>query len=296
MERPDLLVVDLDGTLLNRQGEISQENLAALHRAEQEGLPLIVATGRTASECRPILEQIKGTKAFIGASGSLLTHLATEQTIDRRVMAPTLVQQVLETCPLEDAAIMLLKDQHQTGVDYIVVGDADLHPVSQWWFEITGASWHRISRIEDDPHPEHTVRAGAVGSPCQFDPMVERIDDAMGKAVLARHWEAVTSSSHAGTKIHLLEVFHPEADKWTMIQSWCAHANIACERTAAVGDGLNDVMMIKRSRLGIAMANADHRVLAVADAVTGDHDHHGVAELIDDLLDGRLHLGMSEQG
>ncbi len=86
---------------------------------------------------------------------------------------------------------------------------------------------------------------------------------------LARHWEAVTSSEHAGEPVHLLEVFHPDADKWTMIQSHCDDVGLDARRAAAVGDGLNDVLMIEQCGIGIAMANADHRVLAVANSVTG---------------------------
>lgn len=291
MGRPDVLVVDLDGTLLDRHGELSHENVSALERAAQAGLPIVVATGRTANECRHVLDQLHGSGAIIGASGSLLSDVATRRTIDRRIIAPDVVADVLQACEFEGAAIMLLKDSHATGVDYVIVGTGDLHPVSDWWFEHTGATYHRVACLEDDPHPDHTVRIGAVGTPDQFDPMVEGLHMALGDAILARHWEAVTSSARAGQRIHLLEVFHPRADKWTMLESWCRLEGIEMHRTAAVGDGLNDVMLIERCALGVAMANADHRVLAVADAVTGDHEDHGVATLIDDLLAGRLDLG-----
>jgi len=169
-----------------------------------------------------------------------------------------------------------------------------MHPISAWWFEATQATWMRVSRLEDDPYPDDTVRVGAVGTPSHFAPMVDTIGHRLGAAVQARHWEAVTSSAHSGDVVHLLEVFHPEADKWTMVQSHCAAEGIDEARTAAVGDGLNDVLLIERCGLGVAMENADHRVLAVCDAVTGSHHDHGVATLIDDLLDGRMALQGSD--
>ena len=291
MGRPDLLVVDLDGTLLGADGLVSRENAEAISRAEAAGLTCIIATGRTLSECQHVLEAIEYGGPLIAASGSLLTDTAKRRTMDRLTITPELVELVVQLVDGGDAVTMLLKDRCRVGVDYVLVGTRDLHPVSKWWFEATGATFQRVDRIEDDPYPDDTVRIGAVGTPGEFAPMVDRLERALGERILARHWEAVTSSAHAGELVHLLEVFHPQADKWTMLQSHCREAGFDTHRAAAVGDGLNDVLLIEQCGLGVAVENADHRVLAVADAVTDAHHQHGVAILIDDLLQGRLLLG-----
>lgn len=290
MGRPDLLVVDLDGTLLGTDGAVSNENAAALRRASESGFPCLIATGRTLSECESVLESIDYRGTLIAASGSLLLDVEGRRTIRRRVLESELVSQIVDCVLDAHPMAMILKDRHQAGVDYVFVGVGDLHPVSHWWIEHTGATFHRVDRVEDDPHPHDTVRIGAIGGPTEFMPMVSRLEKHFGDNVLARHWEAVTSSEHAGEPVHLLEVFHPDADKWTMIQSHCDDVGLDARRAAAVGDGLNDVLMIEQCGIGIAMANADHRVLAVANSVTGGHNEHGVATLIDDLLDGRLCL------
>jgi hydroxymethylpyrimidine pyrophosphatase-like HAD family hydrolase len=291
MGRPDLLVVDLDGTLLGADGLVSSENAAAIGRAEAAGLPCIIATGRTLSECRHVLDALDYDRPLIAASGALLVETAEERTLDRRDIESSLVASIVDLVAECEVVIMLLKDRARTGVDYVLVGERELHPVSTWWFEATGATFHRVDRLADDPFPEDTVRIGAVGTPEEFGPMVDRLEGALGDRILARHWKAVTSSVHAGEIIHLLEVFHPEADKWTMLESHCRRVGLDIHRAAAVGDGLNDVLLIQRCGLGVAVENADERVLAVADAVTEPHYQHGVAMLIDDLLEGRLLLG-----
>ncbi len=291
MGRPDLLVIDLDGTLLCADGQVSTENAEAISRAEAAGLTCMIATGRTLSECRGVLDTIAYSGPLIAASGSLLVETNEERTVDRREIDPAIVESVVHLVQEGKAVTMLLKDRCRTGVDYVLVGTASLHPVSEWWFDATGATFQRVDRIEDDPFPDDTVRIGAVGSPDEFAPMVDLVDQRLGSRVLARHWEAVTSSAHAGKTVHLLEVFHPDADKWTMLQSHCREIGLDASRAAAVGDGLNDVMLIEQCGLGVAMENADHSVQAVADAVTDAHHQHGVAVLIDDLLGGRLVLG-----
>ncbi|MCP4759093.1 MAG: HAD hydrolase family protein [Planctomycetes bacterium] len=291
MGRPDLLVIDLDGTLLDRTGLVSPENIAGIRRAESESLPLVIATGRTRSESAHILEAIAYEGLLISASGSLLVDSHDGHTLDRRTLSPEIVEQTVAFVLAGGAAAMILKDRHSVGVDYVVVGTGNLHPVSDWWFEVTGATYTRVDRIEADPFPEHSVRVGAVGGTTEFIPMIAELERMLGSLIQARHWEAVTSSEHAGEPVHLLEVFHPEADKWTMVEACCGRKGWDSTRAAAVGDGLNDVLLIDRCGLGVAVENARHEVLAVADAITDAHHEHGVASLINDILDGNLLLG-----
>jgi hypothetical protein len=89
----------------------------------------------------------------------------------------------------------------------------------------------------------------------------------------------------------MLEVFSPRADKWLMA---CAAANrlgVARDRIVALGDGLNDLELIRNAPLGVAMANADARILGIAAARTASHDADGVAVAVEALLEGRLMRG-----
>jgi hydroxymethylpyrimidine pyrophosphatase-like HAD family hydrolase len=65
---------------------------------------------------------------------------------------------------------------------------------------------------------------------------------------------------------------------WTAIETLCAEYGIDPKETVAVGDGLNDLEMVREAGLGIAMANADPRIAAVADSRVGHHDSHGFAD------------------
>ena len=73
-------------------------------------------------------------------------------------------------------------------------------------------------------------------------------------------------------------------NKWTAIEALCAEYGVDPRETAAVGDGLNDLEMIREAGLGIAMANADPRIAAVAGARAGHHDAHGFADAAELVL------------
>jgi hydroxymethylpyrimidine pyrophosphatase-like HAD family hydrolase len=284
--RYDVLVVDLDGTLLGPDGTVAGPDAAAIERARRAGVEVVVATGRALVESRTALEAIAHEGAVVTAGGSMLCDAATGATLSRSVMPHDLVIEVAEVLLEHDHKVLLLKDPVAAGYDYLAVGPAELDPASAWWFETLPVTVRFVHGIDEDPHPEDTVRVGVVASEAELDPIARWLRDALGDRGFLQHWAAVTSSHATNSATHLLEVFTPRVNKWTMIEAYCAPRDIPRERIAAIGDGLNDVEIVREAGLGIAMGNADQRVLDVADRVTGDHRSGGVAQAIACILGG----------
>jgi hypothetical protein len=86
---------------------------------------------------------------------------------------------------------------------------------------------------------------------------------------------------HRGT---MCEILRSDAGKWAAILHLARLWRIEPAAICAVGDDVNDILMIRNAGLGVAMGHASPEVLAAADLVTGDHDHDGVAMLVDDVL------------
>ncbi len=89
------------------------------------------------------------------------------------------------------------------------------------------------------------------------------------------------SPIYSGT---MCEVLRADAGKWTAVLHVAELWGIAPHEICAVGDDMNDLPMIAGAGLGVAMGHAPTPVLEAADLVTGDHNHDGVARLIDDVL------------
>jgi hypothetical protein len=82
----------------------------------------------------------------------------------------------------------------------------------------------------------------------------------------------------------ITEFFHPGSSKWHAFLGMFPDAAAHHERVIAIGDEANDLEMIRDSGYGIAMGNGTADLKAVADHVTADHDHDGVALALEDLL------------
>lgn len=287
----ELCVLDLDGTLLGRGGGVSDANQRAISRLGEAGIDVLIATGRTRNETLHLLDAIDYEGCLIGACGAVLVDAGGGSTIHRHCIPPALVHEAVGHVHAEGHTALVLKDHDAAGYDYLLVGcpdhsDPSLHPVSEWWMDSMEIDCRWIDRLEDDPHPDHTLRVSSVGESHLLEPTSARIRDEMGDRLHMLQWGAVTSSHATGSDIHILELFAPGVDKWTMIEFYCREHGHAPDRVVAIGDGLNDVGMLRAAGLGIAMQNADSDVQAAADELTLDHDEDGVAHAIDRILRG----------
>lgn len=84
----------------------------------------------------------------------------------------------------------------------------------------------------------------------------------------------------------VLEFFAPDVNKWTGLLPIADERGIAPAQIVAIGDDVNDIAMIEKAGLGIAMANAHEAVKQVADRIAPSNDEAGVATVINEILDG----------
>jgi 5-amino-6-(5-phospho-D-ribitylamino)uracil phosphatase len=282
----DILVVDLDGTLLKRDGSVSTANRKALDDARAAGLEVIIATGRALIESRPAIEAVAHQGLVVAAGGSLLCDAATGHTIDRRTICADTVRDISAHLLNDGHKVLILKDAHATGFDYLAVGDGPLDPASEWWFANLPVTVRHVADLESDSHPDDTVRAGAVGCHTRLGPLAGQMRTALGDRCCLQHWSAVTSTHSVGSATHLLEVFTTNVSKWTMIEGYCRTRHVDRARVASIGDGLNDVELLRESGLGVAMANAGPEAMSVADRFTDHHEADGVANAVRSILSG----------
>lgn len=282
----DILALDLDGTLLRKDGSVSARNIAAVAEANDAGLEIVIATGRALVEAQHIIDEINHKGLFIGAGGAVLCDATTGETLKRSSMNPLLVKAIAASLINHGHLCHLLKDGGAVDYDYLIVGNGKLDSASEWWFNTFPVKVKHADSIDSDEHPEDTVRCGTVAAAGELKHIAEEIREDLGDSVFLQHWSAVTQTAMTGTGTHLLEAFSPEVNKWTMLTHIAEQRGIPLDRIAAIGDGLNDISMIREAGLGIAVGNADAGVIHVADKIVAENDENGVAQAIEAILSG----------
>lgn len=273
----ELLAIDLDGTLLDRRGQVSAENRAALHAAHAAGLKIVLCTGRSFTETRPILDQIGlDLDATVTVGGALITDVATGRTIERREIDAALAAESLAWFRARRKTVLWLTDRDAAGYDGHCLWHEQRHPAIGRWLEKSGCSM-RLSDTIPEQMPA-ALRITIVDEPAALEQIALPFREAFGERF---SFNVINVPLY---EFSVLETFAGDVTKWTGVQRLCRRWNIDPARTATIGDDVNDVSMIQHAGLGAAVGNAIEAVKKIAKLTVRSHDEHGVAEFVRHLL------------
>ena len=285
-----MLALDLDGTLLDARGKLHPNSTEAVAEARAAGLHVMVCTGRGLVESRAIMQELGQSDPVAVAGGAITADPVSGATVHRVAMAGDLTRLVCDTLTAEGHAPLVLKDPHAAGYDYLIPASADsIDPVTRWWFEVNPVQVLYAGSIEEDEHPEATIRVGMCADDHEAGRVAGVLAQRTGDRAMLHAFKAVVGSAITGggeRAVHILEAFDAAAGKWPAILREAHQRGIRPAEIAAIGDEINDLGMIEAAGLGVAMANAAPSVKAVADRETGHHDEGGAGDAIRRILDG----------
>ena len=273
----DLLAIDLDGTLLDTRHRVSERNRAALHSAHEAGLKIAVCTGRSYTETRPILDEIGlDLDATVTVGGALLTEVATGKTIEHTMIPFDLAREAADWLLRRDYCVMWLLDASTVGFDGYLINASRRHAVIDRWFEMTPCRMRSRSILPNQQ--ESPLRVSVVDD-------IKVLEEISGDFTAAFDGRMASNVIRVPAyNFTVLEAFDAAVDKWYGIEKLCRRWNIDPRRTVAIGDDVNDLPMIERAALGVAVENAKPAVKAAADRVVPSNEAGGVAVLIEQLL------------
>lgn len=295
--RYKLIAIDLDGTLIDHAGRVPDANIEAIERARMAGSIVALCTGRALIECAPVLDRLSRTTTthdpVIVSGGAMIACRNTDTTLERFTMPLDLVERAAAHLRTHNHAAMVLKDPAATGYDYLIVtpdGPDAIDPASRWWFEHMKVRTRWAARLEDDEHPHDTIRIGAYQANAPLDPLVGSLRETFVPEAAIQHFQGVVLPKdrvdQGVTSVHIVELFHAQADKGQALLRLAARLGIDPAHTAAIGDQSNDLPMIERAGLGIAMGNAIEPITRASKRQTKRAEEAGVAHAIEQMLSG----------
>ena len=285
-----LIAVDLDGTLLDSSGKVSPRNIKAIGDLRDAGFKVVPATGRSWRESRRVFEVIQAKGMAVTSGGSVLSDAATGKTIERLTMDPELVLRL--TLALLERGLLahLLRDHDSSCHDYCLVGTGQVNPATEWWLKTHEVDVRRVDTIEDLKKLgfDHVLRVGAVERGDVLAPVCAAMREQFHGQATMQSWSAVTSNAAIGSETHLLEMYCVNTDKWTMIQRLRDRHGLSNDQVFAIGDGLNDLIMVREAGVGIAMQNAHAELRPLAKHIAPHHHEDGFAHVVEQILSGSI--------
>jgi len=283
-----MIAIDLDGTLLSPDGKVTERAKAAVHKCLSAGLLVCFATGRNWTESRTVLDAVAHYDSAVFVGGAMVVDTKQEVTLHRTMMESSLAAEVCRELESSGHAVLALQDTGTAGVDYLITADVPLNPATAHWMRVTSAKVHRVPSLADYAH-EHTVRVGIVAEPDEVSRVERELAEKFGERIMMMSIRVPTAG------VTVLEVFDPAVNKWEGIMHVARRHGIEPEQIIAIGDDVNDVPMISRAGLGVAMGNARDEIKAVAKRVIGHNKDEGLAEFLEELVEQHTVTPMDKQ-
>jgi len=281
-----LIASDLDGTLLDENGLVSEENVAAIKKAIDHGITFIVATGRSFDAANIPLHQA-GLKAPVLSLNGANTYTADKELIRDIPMDERQVKLVYDECKKSELYFEVFTNkgtfstsrEHFLGVMLDILKSAnpnlpeeELRKTAELRFQYEDVTF--IESYEEifskDDINVYKILA--------FSMEKSRLDH-VHKQLINEKDIAITSSGGIN-----IEFNHVAAQKGVALEEYVKSLGIDLEDVMAIGDNLNDASMLKVAGHSVAMGNAIDEIKNIAGFTTKRNTENGVAFAIEEML------------
>lgn len=260
-----LIVLDLDGTLTNSKKEITARNKEALIRIQQQGVRLVLASGRPTYGIVPLADELRMGQygGFILAyNGGEIINWETQERIYENVLPDDVVPVLYESARDRQLSILTYD-----GAEIITEHPQDVYVQKEAF--LNKMAVRATSDFLTDitlPVPKCLI----VGDPDRLIPLEAELSLRLqGRINVFR------------SEPYFLELVPQGIDKAQSLAVLLEATGMTPEEIIAMGDGYNDLSMIRFAGMGIAMGNAQEPVKKAADYITLSNDEDGVAAAIE---------------
>lgn len=271
-----LLAVDIDGTLLNPQFKVSPADLAALQRAHDAGIEVVLATGRRHAFALPIAQQLGFDFALISSNGAITRSLGGE-TFHRDLLPADTCRSLCAAMKEFRGHSILTFDKEEKGA--IVLERMDQLTASiQKWLEKNLEFIDFVVPVEDSliTDPVQAMFCGPI-------PRMQQALAAIAASGLEKEI-TVLRTEYPLRDLTIVDILNVGCSKGHALERWAKHRGIAREEIMAIGDNFNDIEMLTIAGRPFIMGNASEELRRNGWEVTRSNAENGVAAAIDQVL------------
>ncbi|MDU4962016.1 MAG: Cof-type HAD-IIB family hydrolase [Sporomusaceae bacterium] len=255
-----LVVIDLDGTLLDSQKQLNQYTLDVIEAVKQRGVLVTLATGRTLCATAPVARRLGIVLPLITYNGAYIATAGQQQILARSAMQP-------------EAAAGLLRQLEATGCYLKVYIDEHLYvqettPETIAFSERFGIPFTAVGRGKLANLPAAPLKIAVIEHS-------EKIQEAW--RVLDK-WRQQFSICRDGE--HGIEITGKAVSKGSGLLTLCDFLRVAPAAVMAFGNEGNDISLLRNAGVGVAMGNACDELKKTARIVAKTNDESGVADLL----------------
>lgn len=285
-----LAAIDLDGTMLNQYGVVTQRTKKAIEKAQQKGIEVVIASGRPTDSVKTIAKEIKSEKYFISGNGAIIYDISNDEIIYENTLKKQKTLDIIKICEENSIYYNLYTEKEiiakslQCNVLYYHKENLNKEEKNKTHINIVENIYDYIANRD-----EKIVKITICDShPVIFNSIMRKLKEIDEIEVLeVSHMSR--KMIRQGTEDIPIEYFYTEisaknVDKWNAIEFLKEKMQIVTEEIIAIGDNMNDKKMIENAGLGIAMGESTPAIKEVANQITDSNIDDGVAKSLEKLL------------
>jgi Cof subfamily protein (haloacid dehalogenase superfamily) len=268
----ELIVFDLDGTLLNSKGAVSTGTRDTLIELSELGVAYTVATGRTLHAARELLAPHGFCLPQIYKNGVMIWDPAKDDYSHQNYLSLSEVEHVLEAILAQQLAsfVFTLEAGNRHAIYHTPLQSDIEQKLAEDFDKRSGVEVLPASKMPFDAEITNISALGDASAVAGIEAMIQS----------EPHLVAYAGEAWEGKGWRWIDVHHSNASKGSAVEA--LRRQLGASRVVVFGDGLNDLSMFDSADEAYAPANASDQVKQAASAVIGHHDEDGIAQFLRD--------------
>lgn len=264
-----LIATDMDGTLLNNQGRVSEKNLWALKKAEEKGIMVVLSTGRPYKSADYHAKKL-GLRSPIITSNGALVHDIDRNVVYENIILDEVIIKILDI--LEEEMIYY----HLYTADSVYSKTLNKEILTKYYGDENGNLVVGTVKFED--YKDILFKGH------KFNKIITITNDNNKLKNLENRLKQLEEIAITSSLGNNLEIMNKHVSKKNALESLCNSLEIKSDQIVALGDNSNDLEMLLYAGLGVAMGNALDIVKERADYITDTNDNDGWAKAIEKFI------------
>ncbi|MBI5975233.1 HAD family hydrolase [Staphylococcus canis] len=266
--KPDLIIMDMDDTLMTKDNQMSKTTHEYLLKIQREGYRIALASGRPTEGMLPTAKALEMdiNKSYIMSyNGAQTIDLSTQEVVSSQLIDKQSFDEIIDFCRKNGLFALTYHDGH-------IVYDGS-HEYMNIESELTGLPMKKVDDLKSyiqEPVP----KAMGVDYEAHISELIQQLSDGFNEKV-----DATTS------KPYFLEFMCKGVSKGAAIKNLAERLNLNTEHMIAFGDSQNDVEMFKHVGTSVAMDNASGAVKSHATMTTASNNDDGIVKALQKLMD-----------
>ena len=286
-----LIAIDLDGTMLNSYGIVTENTKKVIKKTIERGTDVIIASGRPIDSIKAIAKEIGSEKYFIAGNGALIYDIQKDEIIYEKYMTKEKVLEIIKICEENSISYNVYTDKTilakalKYNVLYYHKENLKKEESKKTNISIVDNMYEYVKNMQEEKFLKITI---CDENRSVFSSIIRKLREIKGIDVLdVSHMSRKTikqGSEDIPIEYYYTEISLENVDKWDAILYLIEKLNLDKTEVMSIGDNINDKKMIENAGLGIAMQGSTPIVTEVANYITDTNNNDGVAKALEKLL------------